>query len=141
MNQLDKDYNALLDDLYKQVPSDSGTGEWFAVPTPNLRQDGDKIILLNFKEICQLFRRDPSHVMKFVVRHLATAGYVDADGRLVLQGRFTDTQVYQLLERYVNFFVKCPTCGRPDTRLTKRVRVVYMVCEACGAESAVKAPQ
>ncbi|MEM3671132.1 MAG: translation initiation factor IF-2 subunit beta [Thermoprotei archaeon] len=141
MSTKDAEYEGLLNELYKQVPNVSGTGEWFVVPKPILRQDGDKTILMNFKEICELFRRDPSHVMKFIVRHLATAGYVDADGRLVLQGVFGDGQVSQILDRYVNFFVKCPTCGRPDTRLTKRARVTYMVCEACGAESPVKAPQ
>jgi translation initiation factor 2 subunit 2 len=140
-NQEESNYLQMLERLYQKIPNISGTGEWFSIPKPSIRYEGDKSIYTNFKETCELFRRDPNHVMKFIVRHLATAGYLDNDGRLVLQGHFNDTQIVQLLDRYVAFYVKCPTCGRPDTKLVKRVRVVYMVCEACGAEAPVRLAQ
>jgi translation initiation factor 2 subunit 2 len=137
----DGEYYRLLDKLYKEIPQTGATGEWFSIPKPALRYEGDKSIYTNYRETCELFRRDPNQVMKFIVRHLATAGYVDKDGRLNLQGHFSDTQIEPLLERYVAFYVKCPTCGRPDTKLVKKARVVYMVCEACGAESPVRTAQ
>jgi translation initiation factor 2 subunit 2 len=140
-NQEESNYLQMLEQLYKKIPNISGTGEWFSIPKASIRYEGDKSIYMNYKETCELFRRDPNHLMKFIVRHLATAGYLDNDGRLVLQGHFNDTQIMQLLERYVTFYVKCPTCGRPDTKLVKRVRVVYMVCEACGAEAPVRLAQ
>ncbi|PSO02757.1 translation initiation factor IF-2 subunit beta [Candidatus Marsarchaeota G2 archaeon ECH_B_SAG-E12] len=140
LNQ-DEIYMKLLNKLYEQLPSISGSGEWFSVPEPHIRYEGDKSYFLNFKETYELFRRDPNHLMKFLVKHLATAGYIDNDGRLVLQGRFSEEQIKQLLERYVSIFVKCPTCGRPDTKLVKKLKVVYMVCEACGAETPLRIVQ
>lgn len=136
---VDADYLRMLDEVYKQVPHISGSGEWFEIPPLRVEYEGDKSILSNFKEICELFRREANHVMKFLVRNLGTAGYVTDDSKLVLQGRFSDEQILTLLNRYVDFFVRCPTCGRPDTRLVKKGKVVYMVCEACGAEGPLKA--
>jgi translation initiation factor 2 subunit 2 len=132
------EYLRMLDEVYKDVPRVRSSGEWFAIPQLKIEYEGDKSILVNFKEICELFRREPSHVMKFLVRNLATAGYVTDDLKLVLQGHFNEDQIMNLLNRYVSFFVRCQNCGRPDTRLIKKAKVVYMVCEACGAEAPIK---
>lgn len=136
--QIDESYKKLLDKFYGDLPKVEGSGEWFSIPNPVLRYQGDKTTFTNFKQVCELFRREPSHVMKFLVKHLATAGFVDPEGKLVLQGHFSESQLKELLGRYVDFYVKCPTCGRPDTRLVKKLRIVYMVCEACGAEAPIK---
>lgn len=135
---VDSEYLRMLDEVYKQVPRIGGTGEWFAIPPLKIEYEGDKSILANFKEICELFRREPNHVMKFLVRNLGTAGYINEDTKLVLQGRFGDEQIMSLLNRYVDLFVRCQTCGRPDTKLAKKGKVLYMVCEACGAEAPLK---
>lgn len=135
---VDPEYSRMLDELYKQIPRVSGSGEWFAIPPLKIEYEGDKSILTNFKEICELFRREPNHITKFLVRNLGTAGYVTDDLKLVLQGRFGEEQITSLLNRYVSFFVRCQTCGRPDTRLVKKAKVAYMVCEACGAEAPLK---
>jgi translation initiation factor 2 subunit 2 len=132
------EYLKMLDEVYKAIPPIRASGEWFSIPRLKLDYEGDKSIVINFKEICELFRREPNHVMKFLVRNLATAGYITDEQKLVLQGHFSEEQIMNLLNRYVAFFVKCQNCGRPDTRLVKKAKVIYMVCEACGAESPIK---
>jgi len=44
----------------------------------------------------------------------------------------------RLIERYLNQFVVCPVCKRPDTKIVKEKRLHFLVCEACGARSSVK---
>jgi len=53
------------------------------------------------------------------------------------QGRFSESTIKRLIEIYVNRFVICPICKRPDTKLSKEGKFLFLICEACGAKSSV----
>jgi len=44
----------------------------------------------------------------------------------------------RLLQRYMESFVICPVCKRPDTKIVKEKRLSFLVCNACGAKSSIK---
>jgi len=62
---------------------------------------------------------------------------VAEDDRAIFKGRFGEDTFRKLIERYVKEYVICPVCKRPDTVLVKEKRLMFLVCEACGAKSSV----
>jgi len=42
------------------------------------------------------------------------------------------------MQRYLETFVVCPVCKRPDTKIIKEKRLSFLMCEACGARSSIK---
>jgi translation initiation factor 2 subunit 2 len=68
---------------------------------------------------------------------MATAGTVDGV-RAIFQGKFRSDALDRLVQRYVEEFVVCPVCKRPDTKIVKERRFSFIVCEACGAKSSVR---
>ncbi|MEM7820064.1 MAG: translation initiation factor IF-2 subunit beta, partial [Candidatus Aenigmatarchaeota archaeon] len=58
--------------------------------------------------------------------------------RALLQAKLPQRSIQTKLDVYVKEFIICRECKRPDTRLEKAERITILVCEACGARSAVK---
>ncbi|GAB6148020.1 translation initiation factor IF-2 subunit beta [Stetteria hydrogenophila] len=138
MRELLKDYNYLLERLYKKVPPKSGSGE-YEIPEPQVLRIGNQTIIRNFKEISMKLKRDPQLVARYLQKELAAAGKYDPDsGQLVLNVKVSRKVINQFLQMFLRTYVRCPTCGSVDTRLERRGRVWILVCEACGAEQPVK---
>lgn len=135
----EKDYEHLLDELYKKLPERAqGSGERFEMPRFELFTEGNKTIIRNFKSVTERIRRDPAFLSKYLSKELAVPVEIQSE-RLILQRRLTSEMINRKLEEFVNKFVMCKECNRPDTHiedLGHRVRNV--VCEACGARKAVR---
>ena len=56
----------------------------------------------------------------------------------IFQGRFETETFERLIKRYVNEYVICPICKRPDTKIVKEKRLYFLQCEACGARSPLR---
>ncbi len=131
------DYEKMLNDAYSQLPQRAFKRERLEVPRPACTVSGSRTILHNFKEICDVLRRDPVHVLRFLSKEMATAGAVEG-GRAIFQGRFEPEALKRLIERYIERYVTCPVCKRPDTKIVKEKRLHFLICEACGARSSIK---
>ncbi len=131
------DYEKMLDEAYGKLPQQTVKHERLEVPRPYCTTFGARTIFQNFKEVCDALRRDSTHVLRFLSKELATAGIVDGN-RAIFQGKFGTDTFGRLMERYVNEFVTCPVCKRPDTKIIREKRLSFLVCEACGARSSVK---
>jgi translation initiation factor 2 subunit 2 len=130
-------YEQLLDRARTSVPEKLFDKDRFNIPRVSTFTEGNKTFVLNFKEICDVLNREPSQLMKFLLRELATSGLVQGN-RAVFQGRFPDSSLDDLVRRYTKEYVLCPLCGQPDTVLKKEGRVTILTCEACGARNPVK---
>lgn len=75
--------------------------------------------------------------MKYLTRELGTAGKVEGS-RAIFQGKFPKELIKSNIESYVEEYVICSECGRPDTQLEKVERVMVLKCLACGAHRPVK---
>lgn len=128
----------MLDRAREGLPKETRRSERFELPQPITVVTGNRTILQNFKEICDTMGRDPSHLLRFLSREMATAGSIEG-GRAAFQGKFSSGTIRNLLERYVKEFVACSVCGRPDTKITKEHRIAFLVCEACGAKLPMRA--
>jgi translation initiation factor 2 subunit 2 len=131
------DYGKMLGEAYSQLPLEVFKHERFEVPKRVSTVFGPRTIFHNFKEICDALDRDPLHVLKFLLKEMATAGTVEGS-RAIFQGKIESNTLERLVNRYLAGFVMCPVCKRPDTRIVKEKRLYFLVCEACGARSPVK---
>jgi len=133
---LSEDYAKLLDKAYSNLPKAVGTGERFEIPKVVGIRMGRRTIVQNFGDISSALNRDPHHLLKFLSRELATAASLDGS-RAIFQGKFDVGTVTRLLTIYAQRFVICPICNRPDTKMEKEGRYLFLRCEACGARSSV----
>jgi len=133
---LSGEYGKLLERAYAGLPKTVGTGERFEIPRVVGIRMGRRTIIQNFGEISSRLNREPNHLLKFLSRELATAASLDS-ARAIFQGRFDVGTVTRLLNIYAQRFVICPICGRPDTKIEKEGRFMFLRCEACGARSSI----
>ncbi len=130
------DYEKLLKRGLSKVPKKEKLGDRFEMPRLKIQKSGSRSTLVNFSEAAGTLRRDPKHLMKFLLKELATSG--EAKGSSIeVQGIFTTEAVSKKLEKYVDMYVKCPECGKCDTNLVKERGFFFIKCEVCGAREAV----
>jgi len=126
------EYEAYLDRAYEKLPDVITTDERFVIPEPRIFSEGKATVLENFGQIADVLNRDPDHLMKALTRELGTAGKIDGQ-HAVFQGKFMADAISEQINSYVEEYVKCSECGRPDTKLVKAERVLMLQCDACGA--------
>jgi len=133
------DYDSLLDRARSQVPEDAfkKSGERFKVPDVQLMVQGNRSIWQNFQEIINILNRPGKEVLKFVSGQLGTAGSMEGSNAL-FNGKFNNEQVGDVLHRYIDSYVICPVCTRPDTDITKSGNAYYLQCSACGARTSIR---
>jgi len=132
------DYDKMLERLYAGLPESTKKHERFEMPQTDSFMQGTKTIVRNFSAILKAINRDGKHMFKFIAKETATSAAIDDNNRLVLSGKFDKGQVNSLVESYINQFVLCPECKRPDTKVMEKQGVRLLKCEACGAISSVK---
>ena len=131
------EYEALLDKAYEELPENvKHHTSRFEVPAAVVNIEGNRTIIENFKDISDALNRDPNHLLKFILREVATAGTLEGR-RVVLQGRFTPYLIANKMKKYIKEYVICPVCGSPDTKIIKKGRFHFLKCEACGAETPI----
>ena len=130
-------YEEMLDRAISKLPEKVFEQSRFEIPKSDSFTMGNRTIVKNFQEIAQRMNRDPNHLMKYLSGELATSGNFESRGA-VFQGRFSNHQINEKIERYASTYVLCHECGKPDTKLLKEGRIVFLQCEACGARHSVR---
>ena len=128
---------SLLDKLYKEAKPIVAT-ERFEVPKVKGHVEGTKTIVTNFSQICDIIRRNKEHVAKFLSRELA-AQLVFENERVIFNRKLNSEQINDKIKEYVDEFVICPQCKKPDTELIKQGEFLFLKCLACGANHSVRA--
>ncbi len=130
-------YDDLLKRACDQLPQVSEKKERLELPRLFVSTVGMRTIISNFKEVADALDRDPQHILKFLTREMATAATFH-DSRAIFQGKFQRDSFERLLQRYLEGYVVCPVCKRPDTKVVKEKRLTFLTCNACGAKSSIK---
>jgi len=133
-----EDYENLLNQAYEKIKPIKSTGERFELPQAEGMIEGNKTIISNFGHICSALRRKPEHLAKFLQRELATPAVIDSD-RLVMQRKIMKQKINDKIKEYVEEFVLCKECKKPDTELEKQGDFMFIKCLACGAKHSVRA--
>ncbi len=130
-------YEKLLDRAYGKVKVIGNTDERFEIPKIEGRFEGKKTILNNFFQIASYLRRDPEKFLKYLLKELAVKGYVDRE-RIIINAKISGKKINPKIEHYVNEFVLCKECRKPDTKLIKEGKQMMLHCLACGAKHPVR---
>ena len=135
---MDLDYEKLLERAREGLEDVMSNSERFRPPTPDVLHEGSKkTIIRNFTEMVDILRRDENHLYKFLLQELGTAGSIN-NRRLVLQGRVPEKKIAERIESYIDTFVICQECNRPDTAFLRNARTLILHCEACGAKRPIR---
>jgi translation initiation factor 2 subunit 2 len=130
-------YESLLKKAYSSITDAGGSSERFVVPEAKAYVEGKTTVLENFAEISDKVRRDRDHVMKYLLGELGTSGKIDGN-RAIFNGKFETSLLKTIIKNYVDDYVICSECGRPDTRLVKDDRILLLRCDACGGHRPVR---
>ena len=126
------DYKKLLKQARKNLPESVLKTERFTIPKIRGHLQGNKTVLSNFFQIADSLGRAPNSLLKYILKELATPGEVQKS--LVVLGRkVSATRINEKVEEYAKKFVLCKDCGKPDSKLIKQNRMVFIKCNACGA--------
>lgn len=128
----DDDYLALLNRAKIACPETIENHERFEIPELDILQEGKITILRNFIDVTDKLRRDPQHLLQFLLKELGTPGEVE-NRRVVFKAKISPQQINDKIQMYTETYVICSECGLPDTKMTKDGRTLMLECEACGA--------
>ena len=132
------DYEKLLNEAYKDINPIKDSGERFEIPKIQGHAEGTKTILTNLQQIASTLRRDQEHILKFLLKELATSGKIKGT-QVILQRRIPSGKINEKIEDYTKEFVLCKECKKPDTEIIKQDRFSFVHCLACGAKHSVRA--
>ena len=130
-------YDKLYARFRQNVPPEVYEHKRFVAPQIESFIQGNMTFFTNFKEFAHALNRKPEFILKFFTKEMATAGNFDGN-RAIFQGKKSNAVIRELADRFIQNYVLCNECGKPDTRLDKQKRFLFLVCEACGAQESVK---
>ena len=133
------EYEKILEDVRKGLPEAVFLKERFEIPKALGHVQGNRTIISNFLQIAATLRRGVDHLLKYVLKELATPGEIKKSGALILGTKVSASRINEKIRQYANEFVLCFECGKPDTKIEKEGGLNYIKCTACGAKNIVKA--
>ena len=133
-------YEEMLDEAFEKIKplKISSNFERFEIPKANSQVIGNKTVISNFLQIVAYLRRDPLHLAKFLSRELASFTKIENE-RLIINRKIQTNQINDKIAFYVEEFVVCKECKKPDTELVKEHEYMFIHCLACGAKHSVRA--
>lgn len=126
------DYMSMLDRAKEQLPETIETHERFELPELDIIQEGKITVFRNFLDVTDKIRRDPQHLLQYLLKELGTPGTLE-NRRVVFKAKISPSHIDEKVRDYTETYVICSECGRPDTHIEKEDRTFILVCEACGA--------
>ena len=131
------EYKELLGRARKNMPQVVFERERFEIPKVKGHIEGNKTVLSNFQQIASTLRRPVEHLLKYILRELATPGEINRSGLLVFGSKISASRVNDKIKQYTIEFVLCSECGKPDTEIKKENQFTFIHCLACGAKHSI----
>jgi len=132
----DDDYMALLNRAKEVLPETIENHERFEIPELDILQEGKITVFRNYIDVTDKLRRDPQHLLQFLLRELGTPGNIEGR-RAVFKAKISSASINEKIETYTETYVICSECGLPDTKMVKEDRTLILECEACGARRSI----
>lgn len=132
-----EEYEVLLNKGEQELPERGSGTERFVLEKIKGHLEGNKTVLINLKKIAKDISRNEDHLLKYLLRELATPGKWDGE-RAILGTRVAASLINKKIKKYVSEYVYCSECRKPDTKLIEEKGITYLRCLACGAKKPVK---
>ncbi len=127
----------MLKKARKELPDIKKSEERLEIPKVLGHIQGNKTVISNFHQIANVLGRKPEHLLKYLLKELATPGSLKTNA-LILGRKISARLINEKITSYVELFVVCHECKRPDTKIVKEGSVTFMKCLACGARHPIK---
>ena len=98
---------------------------------------GNRTVISNFHQIANVLRREVNHLLKFILKELATPGDMKKNA-VIIGAKVPASRINEKIQKYADEFVICKECKKPDTKLITEDGVVSMKCLVCGAKHPVR---
>lgn len=128
----------MLKEARNNLPESAFEKERFEIQKIRGHIQGNKTILTNLLQIANDLGREADHLLKYILKGLATPGEIKKSGSVIVGTKVPASRINEKIWQYANDFVFCPECGKPDTKLDKEKNVLFIKCLACGARKPVK---
>jgi len=132
------DYKELLKKARECAPNLAIETERFEIPNVKSHVQGNTTIISNFSQIADYLHRDADHLLKYVLRKLATPGEIKKTGSAIIRSKVPSTRINERIKEYVKEFVVCGECRKHDSTLIKQENKTILKCLACGAQRFVE---
>lgn len=132
------DYEQLLEKAKNEMPQGALEKERFEMPKIKGHLQGNKTVLVNFVQIAGIFSRDVDHMLKFILKELATPGELKKSGQVILGTKVPASKINDKVKKYAQEFVLCSECGKPDTKIVRESGINFLRCLACGSKRVLK---
>ncbi|MCL1811343.1 MAG: translation initiation factor IF-2 subunit beta [Methanomassiliicoccaceae archaeon] len=132
----DDDYMALLNRAKEVLPETIENHERFELPELDILQEGKTTVFRNYIDVTDKLRRDPQHLLQFLLKELGTPGNIEGR-RVVFKAKISPVSINEKIQTYTETYVICSECGLPDTKMIKEDRTLILECEACGARRSI----
>ncbi len=132
------EYRQLLEKARKSLPESVFEKQRFDIPKVIGHIQGNRTILSNFLQIAINLGREPEHLLKYILRELATPGEAKKSGSVIIGTKISASRINEKIRQYANEFVLCLECGKPDTKIEKEGSLLFLKCTACGARHPIK---
>jgi len=128
-------YEDLLEQAYLKIKPVKAT-ERFEIPLVESHIEGIRTIISNFLQISDYLRRNPEHLEKFLQKELAAPSKIEGE-RLIMVKKIPSKKIDEKIALYVEKYVICKECKKPDTELIKEGIFYFIRCLACGAKHSI----
>ncbi|MBN2422546.1 translation initiation factor IF-2 subunit beta [Candidatus Woesearchaeota archaeon] len=132
------DYMTLLKNARKELPELVKKTERFNIPKIRGHIQGNRTVISNFFQISDCLRRKPEHILKYILKELATPGEIKKKA-VIIGSKVSANRINEKIQQYANKFVLCRECKKPDTKISKKNRIDLIKCAACGARYPINA--
>lgn len=122
----------MLNEARGVLPEKANDVARFEIPKVKGRIEGNKTVVSNFFQISDVIGRKPQHLLKYVLKELATPGILK-NQTVIFGSKISASKINEKIEAYVDEFVFCKECNGPDTKMVKEGDIYYIKCQVCGA--------
>lgn len=131
------DYQKLLKKAFEEMPESVKNKERFEIPKVVGHIEGNKTIISNFHQIADVLGREPEHLLKYILKELATPGEIDKN-RVIIGRKISASSVNEKIQKYADEFVICKECKKADSQMVKKDKILFIKCLVCGAQHPVR---
>jgi len=128
-------FNELLDTVYNNLELKQDCN--VLIDKPKLKTEPKRTMWTNVYKICSDMNRNEQDILKFISDELNVSFSISSnkeDG-VIFADRIKEKDLVSIIRKYFNNFVKCKTCGKSKTEITKKDRtgVSTQNCLVCKA--------
>ena len=76
-------------------------------------------------------------LIKKIEKQLATKGLVEGNF-VIFNTKLSAGKINTRVQEFVDQFVICKECGKPETKLSKDTGIYFIKCQACGSKYSIK---